>query len=172
MSDSQGAFGSSGGGAFGQNPQQPQQPQANPMFGNLGGASNTSVGGNSGFGEPLHLFLLRGLNCFKGAFGGASNGTQNSAANPMFGAAKPTGFGAFGGGGGSTFGGGGTFGSTNTASGSGTTTGLFGQPAATNTTSAFGGGGLFGKPATTPFSSTQGRCIAFTVPICQLKMRS
>jgi nuclear pore complex protein Nup98-Nup96 len=78
----------------------------------------------------------------------------------MFGAPKPaTGFGAFGGGGGSAFGGGNAFGQSTPAAGSsGTGTGLFGQPAATTTTGTFGAASnnVFGKTTTTPFGSTPG----------------
>ncbi|KII95281.1 hypothetical protein PLICRDRAFT_208927 [Plicaturopsis crispa FD-325 SS-3] len=118
-----GAFGS--GGAFGQNQQQQQQPAANPMFGGLGGTSNT------------------------GAFGSTNNAQTNNA-NPLFGASKPaTGFGAFGGGGG-TFGGGGAFGASTSTPASGSGGGIFGQANTNAGTSTFGGGGLFGqnKPAT------------------------
>ncbi|KAJ3985756.1 nucleoporin autopeptidase-domain-containing protein [Lentinula detonsa] len=121
------AFGSTGfgasTGAFGQ-PQ--QQPQANPMFGGLGGTSNTGTGAF-------------------GAFGGANNQASSNTSS-VFGTAKPaTGFGAFGGGGTSAFGGGGTSAFGNTGQ---TTTNTFGQPA---TTSAFGGGtggSIFGQPKT------------------------
>ncbi|KAL1944102.1 hypothetical protein VTO73DRAFT_3287 [Trametes versicolor] len=142
-----GAFGS--GGAFGQpQPPQQQQPQANPMFGNLGGGTNTGSTG-TGFG----------------AFG--STNTSN-AGGGLFGQPKPTtGFGAFGGGGttafGSTtatptpaFGGGGAFGSSTPATGSSTGTNLFGSQPSTSTSAFGGGGGLFGanKPAT-GFGTTQ-----------------
>ncbi|KAF7432733.1 hypothetical protein PC9H_004676 [Pleurotus ostreatus] len=129
-----GAFGSTG--AFGQ-PQ--QQPQANPMFGNLGGSTNTAS--PSGFG----------------AFGGGTNNNNNQTTS-AFGAPRPaTGFGAFGGGTG-TFGSTPAFGSTAAPAGTSGTS-LFGQPNNTTTAGgAFGSNtGLFGasKPATTGFGTTQ-----------------
>jgi hypothetical protein len=51
-SDFRGAFGS--GSAFGQTA---QQPQANPMFGGLGGAPNTSTGTGTGFGTCFSPFI-------------------------------------------------------------------------------------------------------------------
>ncbi|KAF9464823.1 nucleoporin autopeptidase-domain-containing protein [Collybia nuda] len=128
-----GAFGSTG--AFGQTPQ--QQPQANPMFGNLGGTPSTTTA-NAGFG----------------AFGGAGNTSQSGTTNSMFGAKPATGFGAFGGG---TFGSGGGFGQSTPAAGSsGTSTSVFGQPAGTSTTGAFGAPAtnVFAK-ATSPFGASQ-----------------
>ncbi|KAK7470253.1 hypothetical protein VKT23_001687 [Stygiomarasmius scandens] len=120
-------FGSGSTSAFGQ----PQQPPANPMFGNLGGTGTTP--GTSGFG----------------AF---SN--NNNSSGSVFGAPKPaTGFGAFGGGGTSTFGGG-----TGAFGGGGGATSAFGQPStSTNTGSVFGGGGagIFGQnKGTSAFGST------------------
>ncbi|KAJ8517984.1 hypothetical protein ONZ45_g4906 [Pleurotus djamor] len=123
-----GAFGSAG--AFGQ-PQ--QQQQGNPMFGNLGGTSNTAP--TSGFG----------------AFGGATSNQTPSA----FGAPKPaTGFGAFGGAATNTFGGGGNaFGTTPNSNAGTSGTSLFGQANNTSTSGAFGGGGLFGANKTTGFGT-------------------
>ncbi|KAJ4479117.1 nucleoporin autopeptidase-domain-containing protein [Lentinula aciculospora] len=120
------AFGSTGfgssTGAFGQ-PQ--QQPPANPMFGGLGGTSNTGTG----------------------AFGTRANNQASTNTGSVFGATKPAaGFSAFGGGGTGAFGGGGTSAFGNTGQ---TTTNAFGTPA---NTGAFGGGtgsSIFGQSKTT-----------------------
>nr|GAT51234.1 predicted protein [Mycena chlorophos] len=143
------------GSSWGNNQQAQQQPQQGSVFGQPSAFGGTGFGGGTGaFGQPQQPQQQQTGSIFGGgttgttnsAFGGfGGNNAQTTAANPMFGGAKPTtGFGAFGGGGTSAFGGGGTaFGQTNTAP----TTGAFGQPA---TTSAFGQtGGIFGKPATT-----------------------
>ncbi|KAJ3928055.1 MAG: nucleoporin autopeptidase-domain-containing protein [Lentinula lateritia] len=138
------AFGSTGFGSstgtFGQ-PQ--QQPQANPMFGGLGGTSNTGTGAF-------------------GAFGGATNQASTNSGS-VFGAPKPaTGFGAFGGGGTSSFGGGGTSAFGNTGQ---NTTSAFGQPANTGAFGGGTGGSIFGQPKTTSAFGTSTTATNATTPV-------
>ena len=111
------------------------------MFGAFGASTSTNPGG---FGA---LFPSSSRSDIVEYFkGGGAFGNNANAGTSAFGAPKPaTGFGAFGGSGGTGAFGSGAFGSnTNTSGG-----GLFGQANTNNAAGAFGSGsGLFGnKPA-------------------------